>query len=70
MPVYCYPPDGHHSECDVLRTHVVCALDLVDLVRFGHYHAVMLEHDRVGVYASLKIEMFYYPADNIMRIFN
>lgn len=48
--------DGHHAERDVLRAHVVGALHLVDLVSLGHDHAVMLQHHRVGVDASLPYE--------------
>lgn len=39
----------HHSEGDVLRAHVVRALDLVDLVGLGHHHGVVLQDNGVGV---------------------
>lgn len=50
-------PDGHHSEGDVARRHVVRALDFVDLVAFGHDDAVMLQHDRVGEHAAHRLRV-------------
>lgn len=47
-------PNWHHSEGDVLRGHVVRALDFVDLIRLGHDDAVVLEDDRVAVDTDLE----------------
>ena len=48
-----YSPDGHHAEGDVARGHVVGAANLVDFVRLGHHHRVMLHHHSVGVHSAL-----------------
>lgn len=40
--IFFYSPDGHHSECDILRRHVVRAFNFVDLIGFGHDNTVML----------------------------
>ena len=45
--------DGHHAESDVPGGGVVGAANLVDLVRFGHHHAMSLDHNRVSVNSSL-----------------
>lgn len=44
--------DRHHAERDVLRGHVVRALDLVDLVGLRHHDVVVLQDDGVGVHAD------------------
>lgn len=44
-------PDGHHSEGDVARRHVVSTFDFVDLVSLCHDDAVVLKDDRVGEHA-------------------
>lgn len=49
-------PNRHHAESDVLGAHVVRALHLVDLIRLGHYDAVMLQHDGVAVDSDLESE--------------
>lgn len=48
-----YIPDRHHTEGDVLRRHVVRALDFVDFIRFCHHDAVMLKYHGVAVDSSL-----------------
>jgi len=63
--------DGHHAEGDVLRAHVVRALNLVDLVGLGHHHAVMLQHHCVGVDTSLEcqvISMLFYISSNDLSL--
>lgn len=45
-------PNRHHAERNVLRAHVVRALDLVDLVRLGHHDAVVLQHHGVRVHTD------------------
>ena len=43
----------HHAEGDIPRGGVVGTPNLVDLVRFGHHHAVSLDNYGVGVDTSL-----------------
>lgn len=47
-------PDRHHAEGDVLRGHVVRALNFVDFVGLRHHDGMMLQHHRVRVDPSLK----------------
>lgn len=47
-------PDRHHSEGDVLRGHVVRALDFVDFIGFCHHDTVMLEYHGVAVHSGLE----------------
>lgn len=46
--------DRHHAEGDVLRGHVVRALNFVDFVGLRHHHGMVLQYDRVRVDSSLK----------------
>ena len=44
---------GHHSKGNVSGRRVIGTPDLVNLIRFGHDHAVPLHNHCVGVNASL-----------------
>lgn len=46
--------DRHHTEGDILRRHVVRALNFVDFVGLSHYHGMVLQYDRVRIDPSLK----------------
>lgn len=65
-----FSPDGHHPERDVLRRHVVRALDFIDFVRFRHDHAVVLQNDRIGKHSSLCKEKRHFYQSEILHRFN
>lgn len=46
--------DWHHAEGDILRGHIVCALNFVDFVSLCHHHGMVLQYDRVRIDSSLK----------------
>lgn len=60
-------PNWHHSERDILRGHVVGALNFVYFVGFSHDDAMMLQDDRVGVDTGLTRKSYYYVS-NLSRL--
>lgn len=46
-------PNWQHSECDILRAHIISALDFVDFISFCHNDAVVLQNNRIRINARL-----------------
>lgn len=50
-------PDWHHSEGDILGTHIICTLNFVNLISFSHNYTMMLQHNSIRINSSLKIKI-------------